>query len=162
MKTFSFLRVVAVALYMFALPCTSVYGQQQPVVSYKVIFPLSVKAGDSLQLVVSVDVAPDWYLYAATKANRKQNLQVTEVNILKMAQVFSKVGPDMLPALQFRQGHEAYAGEKNDFRFLLQTDSAAAPGKYELEVQLLYQACNQVQCLAPVSEQNKIIITITE
>ncbi len=132
-------------------------GQDKPLVDYEVTDIGKVKAGDTINVRITLNLLPGWYIYAPTMGNRLQDVQVMTLRFHSIPNVLRMQGDVKMPTPQLNKSYEVFMGQGNDFsqRFIVNENAA---GTYILTVDLKYQACSNAICYPPVTEKIPIVI----
>ena len=139
-------------------------GRPEPDSDHPVVFqaelsPRAVRAGDSLDLVVRVKIAPNWHIYA-TERSRGHGVP-TALN-LKLPKGINPAGEWTAPGPSRDLDGQGIHEGTFEFRRKLRVDRDAALGSIRVFCELSYQACNLRSCQPPATEQLRAKAAITE
>jgi len=132
---------------------------EHPVVSQAELSPRKVKAGESLDLVVRVKMAPTWHIYAAEASKGPGVPTALKLKLPKGIKPEGEwTGPESSRGLDGQMIHEGTF----EFRRKLRVDRDAAQGSFRVLCEFSYQACNLRSCQPPTKEYLETKAMITE
>jgi len=132
---------------------------RENVVQYTIEKPDTIQAGKEFQICVRFTISPEWYIYAPTGNNEAQGMIETRV-IYTLPAGITRVGKMNLPPPVFKDGHEIYEGKDIAMVQKLQVAADTKKGQYLIKGKVIWQTCNSIICLPPVTEENNIVIDI--
>ena len=147
MKVIKFLRM---GLLLFPLLS---FGQGKTILTYGVTCLNTAKAGDSIQVVVTINIEPGWHVYAPLEVNKLQRMQVTQVQFGPLPAGFKRKGALLVPAAVQQGAYAVYKGENHRFIQTFLIDKKAQTLSIVLKGKLTYQACNDLTCYPPITEK---------
>jgi hypothetical protein len=121
-----------------------------PVAASAELLPAKVRTGETLDLVVRVQAAPTWHIYAVNGSNGPG---VPTTLALRLPAGIESVGqwacPKPIPGSDQQMIYEGTV----EFRRSLRVETAAAPGRIEVACELGYQACDPHACRPPTKAE---------
>lgn len=135
------------------------FFQQEEPASFKIVQPAPVKAGKEIIASVVFDMQDGWYIYAPTGNNTSQGMLETTLT-LQLPKGFRLAGKLRMPQPYFKGPFEVFEGKNIKISQPLTTEAGLKPGTYEISGSILYQTCNSNVCLAPRTEDVKIVVQI--
>jgi hypothetical protein len=123
---------------------------RRPVVARAELSPTALHPGHEATLVVRVETAPSWHIYAVEGSNGPG---IATTLKLRLPRGVEAEGEWSCPnAIRASDGQMAYEG-KLEFRRKLRVGADAASGPIEVACDLGYQACDPRSCRAPAREE---------
>jgi hypothetical protein len=123
---------------------------RRPVVARVELSPGTVKAGETLDLIVRVRMAPTWHIYAAEGA---KGPGIPTTMKLRLPEGIKPEGDWAYPeAIRGSDGQVIYE-EAVEFRRKLRVDGDAAQGTIRVLCEFGYQACDPHSCRPPNTEE---------
>lgn len=128
---------------------TSQPEAESPVIATLQVSPARVKAGETLDLVVRVRMAPTWHIYAAGGSGPgiPTSLRLKLPEGIEAEGVWSS--PESVRGSDGQMIHEGAV----EFRCKLRVNGDAAPGPIEVTCEFGYQACDPHSCRPPTREE---------
>lgn len=111
----------------------------------------SVKAGSKLEVRLSGNIGPGWYIYSLTQPSGGPNAMRITVGSeprFKLAGAIKAPSPKVKFDENFGINTETYAGNVT-FTIPLQVSADALPEKQTVDINVRFQVCNETTCLPP-------------
>ncbi|AGA28364.1 protein-disulfide reductase DsbD domain-containing protein [Singulisphaera acidiphila] len=132
---------------------------EDPVVACAEVSPGQVQAGESLDLVVRVRMAPNWHIYAADGTSAPGFPTTLKLTLPKGVE--PERGWTYPEPSRGIDGQRIYEGTV-EFRRKLRVDREAARGSVVVSCEFGYQACDLRSCRLPTKENLEVKVEITE
>ncbi len=113
--------------------------------------PDTIGVGEQADLIIDFDMDSEWYIYAPTGRNAKEDMVETNVS-LSFPEGIEKQGGFKLPAYQYKGLFDVYFGKDVQWKQAFQVNSDTSPGAYELCGDVTVQTCKDDLCLAPKTD----------
>jgi hypothetical protein len=134
-------------------------SQDNSLVSYEIEDVGKVKAGDTIDVRITLNVLSGWFIYAPTAGNRLQGVQMMSLKFTSPSNVLQLLGDVKMPESRLNKSYDVFMGEGNVFyqRVIIKEN---ASGVHNVTAELKYQACSSNICYPPVTEKIGIDINI--
>lgn len=113
--------------------------------------PRTVAPGAVVRVSVEARSGPGWYFYSATQAAGgpiPASIQLADSTVFRQAGPLISPEPARSFDSVFGMELEKHPGRAS-FTLPVRVDSTASPGRREIRISALYQACNDTICLSP-------------
>ncbi len=134
-------------------------SQDKLLVSYEIADIGEVKPGDTINIRITLNVLPGWFIYAPTAGNKLQGAQVMGLRFNSIPNVLRMLGEVKMPEPRLNKSYDVFMDAGNVFyqRFIV---NETATGTYNLTADLKYQACSSSICYPPIAEKIDIPIVV--
>lgn len=155
-----FLRAVLLVVICYAAG-SSVNAQTKEILTLTSTCPDNVRPGDTITLLLTVDVAAPWYVYAPGDASGAPGIQPMRLKLAKLPVGLKAVGQLEFSNPMPKGASLVYMGKGHTLtqRFVL--DATASTGSITLQGELTYQACNDETCLPEMGETISKTLQVT-
>ena len=112
----------------------------------------AVKAGTEGSLFVEFDMQSNWYIYAPTGRNQRENMVETKVN-LSFPNGIAPQGSIKLPIYRYKGAYDVYEGQDVVWEQPYAVGKDVGTGSYEICGRVTIQPCKEDLCLPPKTDE---------
>ncbi|MFD2554771.1 protein-disulfide reductase DsbD domain-containing protein [Sphingobacterium tabacisoli] len=139
------------------LTMTTISAQEYAPLKISIQQPKQVTVGDTVELLIRVDVDEGWYVYAADADNEVKGMTAFHIGFL-LPKGMKLIGNVRLPDPIYHEEYTVYKGLGNVFKQRVLVEKVAGVTKPIIRGTVQYQACDAQSCLPPTTERFEVLL----
>ena len=139
------------------------FGDEQTAASEPLTFSVDelpgVRAGETIDVLVNINVDEGWFIYAPTGVNERQGMKETIIS-LELPEGFETKNNIQTPEPQAKGSFQILRGEKIEMLQQVKVGEQVEPGQYTVSGKIQYQVCNKDMCQPPRTEEFTVTLNV--